>query len=292
MGKTQGVLLVLLAAFCFGTMPVLAHGAYAENVNVPTLLFQRFGIASILIWIAILVRREPLPKGKPLGLLVLMGSVVYFGQAFTLFEALRFLPAGLASILAFLYPVIVSIAAHFFMDDRLGRQRIFALAVAVLGMGLSIGPIGQGNGVGVFLALLSAVGAAAYILMGAKAPEDVSPLATNGVVLGSATLSFLVFGLAQGFSLTDVSEVEWAIGLSMASLIGIASLLKGLKAIGPVNASILLALEPITATVLGHTLLNQVLDPLQIAGGILIIGAVIMLVLAKGKTKAEQEVAI
>lgn len=273
-------------------MPVLAHGAYAENVNVPTLLFQRFGIASILIWIAILVRREPLPKGKPLGLLVLMGSVVYFGQAFTLFEALRFLPAGLASILAFLYPVIVSIAAHFFMDDRLGRQRIFALAVAVLGMGLSIGPIGQGNGVGVFLALLSAVGAAAYILMGAKAPEDVSPLATNGVVLGSATLSFLVFGLAQGFSLTDVSEVEWAIGLSMASLIGIASLLKGLKAIGPVNASILLALEPITATVLGHTLLNQVLDPLQIAGGILIIGAVIMLVLAKGKTKAEQEVAI
>jgi drug/metabolite transporter (DMT)-like permease len=98
----------------------------------------------------------------------------------------------------------------------------------------------------------------------------------------------LTLALVHGFSPVDTLALEWGTALSMASLIAIACLLRGLKDIGAVNASILLAVEPITAGVLGHFVLDQSLDVLQIAGGVLIILGVIILIRSKAAEKGAE----
>ena len=54
---------------------------------------------------------------------------------------------------------------------------------------------------------------------------------------------------------------------------------KGLERISPTEAGIAAALEPITAAVVSFFVLHVVLTPFQYLGGLLIIGAVAMIVL-------------
>lgn len=280
MGKWLGVGLVLTSAVCFGMMPIFAHPAYADGADVPTLMFQRFGIASVLFWIVILLKKEPLPTGKSMRLLALMG-LVYFGQAFAFFEALRFLPAGLTSLLAFLYPVFVTVGAHFLFKEHIGLRTLGALTVALVGMALSLGPIGHASVPGIYLAILAAIGMSVYMLLGAKALEGTSPLASTAVVTGAAAIGALCMALFNGFTPVRFIELEWGLALSLASFCGIATVLMGIRMIGSVSTSVIGVIEPITTAVLASVFLGQMLHGLQIAGGVLIVAGVVLLVLVK-----------
>ena len=95
--RAGGVALVALSGAAFGALGLFARAAYAHGVDVPTLLFLRFGLAGALLWAVVLARREPLPRGRSLGLLVALGAVGYASEAGVYFEALKHAPAGLVS---------------------------------------------------------------------------------------------------------------------------------------------------------------------------------------------------
>ena len=76
-----GVLLVLLSAASYGTMPVLAHIAYDSGADTQTFLAWRFVLAAAVIWPIVLLRRRRLPHGRLLAKVFVLGGVVYVGQA-------------------------------------------------------------------------------------------------------------------------------------------------------------------------------------------------------------------
>ena len=106
MQHLSGVFLILVSGISFGAAAIFARFAYGAGTNPITLLFLRFGIASICMIFMMLIRRLPLPRGQILFGLVLMGALGYVGQSFCYFTALTLISAGLVALLLYLYPAI------------------------------------------------------------------------------------------------------------------------------------------------------------------------------------------
>ena len=77
-----GMAYIALSATAFGVMPFFANLAYRSGVTPTSLLFLRFGIAAVLMWALLLYKHNPLPRGKTLLGLMLMGGGVTRGSHF------------------------------------------------------------------------------------------------------------------------------------------------------------------------------------------------------------------
>ena len=106
-----GVFFILISGISFGAAAIFARFAYEAGTNPITLLFLRFGIASICMILMMLIRHLPLPRGQILFGLVLMGALGYVGQSFCYFTALTLVSAGLVALLLYLYPAILTLLA-------------------------------------------------------------------------------------------------------------------------------------------------------------------------------------
>src|SRR5438067_704058 len=89
----RGILLVLVSASAFGTLPIFAKLAYGEGVNLKTLLALRFVIAAAIMWVLRAYERRRAESawtvaGKvQVWPLIAMGAVGYVGQSFSYFTA-------------------------------------------------------------------------------------------------------------------------------------------------------------------------------------------------------------
>ncbi len=91
----KGELLVFLSAMGFATMGVLGKMAYSYGLNTTTLLFLRFFIAAIILFLVSHILKRPLKLNAKDG-------IIAFGFGLKLGFGL-FPPAILASLLASLF---------------------------------------------------------------------------------------------------------------------------------------------------------------------------------------------
>src|SRR4030065_1855524 len=80
-----GVFLILISGSSFGTLAIFARLAYEDGVTPITLLFLRFGIASLCMLLVMSVKGTPLPRGWILLGLAFMGGIGYVGQGLSYF---------------------------------------------------------------------------------------------------------------------------------------------------------------------------------------------------------------
>lgn len=277
MRNRLGIGLVLTSAAAFGTMGVIARHATAAGLTVSALMLLRFAIASAILWIVVAARGQELPRGKPLLTLILMGGVLYFGQSFTYFSALNRIPVAMTSLLLYLYPPIVLVVSVLFLREPMSRIKYIGLFLALIGTALTIGPLGNGNPVGIALGMASAVFYATYILVGSKALVHVGALAATTVIMTSCGVAYGIFGIIDRAAPPSTTGLLWAALLALVSLVAIGTFLAGLEKIGPVNASTLSALEPVVTATMGALFLSESLLPIQLLGGALILGTVVLL---------------
>jgi uncharacterized membrane protein len=135
-------------------MAVLAPVAYRAGTNPITLLFMRFAIAGSIMAVVMSARGVVFPRGKLLLSLVLMGGLVYVTQTLVYFTALTMASPSLVALLLYLYPALVATLAVVLLKEPITRPKLIALALALIGMVLTIGPEGRGGSLGVILALL------------------------------------------------------------------------------------------------------------------------------------------
>lgn len=124
MEKTKlGAVLVVISAIGFGTMAIFAKIAYAQEIPFFTILAGRFTIACLIIWAIILLFRQPVAV-SPAGLMqIAVLSLLGYGGASTFFfQAVKLLPASLASMLLYVYPVLVAAAEQLIYRQKPGRK--------------------------------------------------------------------------------------------------------------------------------------------------------------------------
>lgn len=282
--ERQGLLLCVLAAVGFGSMGVLAKLAYAAGANVMTLLSVRFTIGAVLLW-AIAAHRGVARisnRRAALGALAL-GLLVYSAESGLYATALTHIDASLAELLMFSYPAIVVMAAIALRREPASQRRIGAVAIASTGVVLVLlgGSTGAIDPVGVGLALGAALLYAGYVLSADALGGRLHPLTFAALICTGAAISFSVAGGASGsLQLAGLAgeALLWIGVIGVASTaIGMSAFVAGVERLGASRASILSAFDPLVAVIAGAAVFSERLGPIQIAGGLLVVGAVIVL---------------
>jgi drug/metabolite transporter (DMT)-like permease len=282
-----GTACVVASAVAFGAMAILARIAFASGVDTPTLLALRFAIAALVMLAIAAGRRIALPSGRALAVVMLLGAVGYGGQAFSFFTALTLAPAGVVALLLYLHPALVALLAAVLLRERLTAVKLVALASALAGTVLTIAPAlasdGMPDGSGIVLGISFAVAAAVfyslYIIVGAWIGRRVAAFPVSTVVITSAAALFIVVSLLRGPRWPQTSA-GWLAVAAIALLSTVAAVtlyFAGLRRIGPTRASTLSTIEPLVTVTLAAIVLGEGIAPVQMAGGALILAAVLLL---------------
>jgi drug/metabolite transporter (DMT)-like permease len=278
MDRLVGIVLVVVSAATFGTLAISGRYAYADGMDTLTILFLRFSLAAILMLALLFVRREGLPRGSVLFRLIGMGALGYVGQTFAYLTALKYASAGLVALLLYLYPIFVALLAAQVLREPITEVKRLALGLALVGTALTVGPM-SGQLIGILLAVTGAVIYSIYIIVGTDVMKHVSAVQSSAVIFAAAALSAGLLMMVNGPHLPATGEGWVAIGsiVVIATLIPVAAFLVGLKRIGPTNAAMLSTLEPVVTVLLAYWWLNEMLTPVALIGGGLILIAVLLL---------------
>ncbi len=274
----RGVLLILISAACFGALPIFTRLAYQARADAPIILLLRYSLAAVIMIAITLARRAPLPRGRLLLGLILMGAVGYVGQSLTYFTALAMASASLVALLLYLYPAIVTVLSALFFKEPLTRWKIGALLLALVGTALTVGPTGTARVTGILLALAAAVIYSIYILVGSRIMPTTNAISASTTVTTAAGVVYIGI-VAVRSPLFPQTLLGWGAVVALvlvSTVIGIVTFFAGLERIGPTRASTLSTFEPVISVTLAILVLGETISALQVLGGILILLAVIV----------------
>ena len=293
----RGALLCLLSAACFGTLGIFGKLASDAGANIASTLLLRFGLAAAAFWLVLrvtggLAGLRRLPRRVVLIGLGL-GAAGYSLQSTLFFAAIERADVSLVSLLLYTYPAFVTVAALMLGRAAPSLRTIVALAVASAGLALVLLAAGTGafDLAGALLALAASVTYTTYILISDRIVGAVDPLVLSALVLAGATASFAVAGLATG-SLDLALSAEawlWLVLIALVStVVAVSAFFAGLRRVGPSEASILSTFEPVVTVALAFVVLGERLTPAQLAGGALVLGAVVLLQLPARRSRARR----
>ena len=299
-----GIGLVVVSAAGYGSGSVLAAPIYATGIDWLTLVGWRFLIGATLGWLWVLSsaeRRASLARmsRRQLGVSLALGAL-FTGNAGTYYAGLESVPAALAGVLVYTYPVIVAVLSLWFATRLPGRRPWVALALAVAGSVLALGGIDVRSAPpvsGLLLVWASAVIYSVWIILSARlsgerrdrlatdAPEAAettgNAAVTTAVMMSATAAVYAVAGLLVGRPLdpgrvpADAWPLLAAIGF-VASFLAIQTFYAGARRIGAAKGALISTVEPLIIVVLAWLFLGQTLAPIQLAGAALILIAVIV----------------
>ncbi len=277
--RLAGSICIVASAAGFGTMPIFGKLAYAEGVDLPSLLFLRFALAGGLLAVVMQMRALPWPRGSNLLLLIAMGGLGYVGQSFCYFAALQHASAGLTALLLYLYPAIVTVLSALLARRRLSLPRMLAVATALLGTGLAVGGSLDGSVLGILLGVGAALIYSLYILVGERVTPVTGAMPSATVIMLSAAMVYGLIVFWQGPAF-PYSSTAWAAvgGIALFStVVAIIAFFAGMARLGAADAATLSTLEPVVTVVLAALFLGEAVGGWQLAGGAIILAAVIVL---------------
>ena len=287
----RGYASIILSAVIFGCMPLMAKHLYADGVNSMTLVALRNLISVPFLLCIALARREPFPKrmadAMPVFFIGILGCAV---TPFLLFSSYLYMDSGAATVLHFVYPVIVLLLEILFARSGVRREGLIAMALCVGGIALFYNPAQGMNPTGSALALVSGVAYAGYIfLLGRFGRRGMGGFAF--AFLATLAAAVAVFGvcLAGGMLSLPRTVFGWLLCILFAVVVNVGAVMlfqAGTFIIGGRDAAILSTFEPITSLIVGYLAFSESITPLSILGSVLVIAASVIIA-ATGNEKTE-----
>lgn len=277
--RLVGALYVSLSAAAFGAMAIFARYAYSSGADVVAVLFLRFLLAGVLMVAVMLLGRRRWPRGRNLVVLSLMGGLGYVSQSFSFFTALNHASAGLVALLLYLYPILVTVLGALVWRRSLSRGRVLAVLAALAGTALTLGGGVTGAPLGIALGLAAALIYSIYILAGSQVLGREDPIAAATVVMLSAAVVFGLIAVLTAPAMPSDGAGWAAVGAIalVSTAIAMVGFFAGMRRLGAADAATLSTLEPVVTFALAAIFLGEPLHANQLAGGAVILGAVIWL---------------
>jgi drug/metabolite transporter (DMT)-like permease len=270
----KGLVFIAVSAVAFGAMAIFARFAYAGGADVLGVLVARFTVAGSVLALVMLATRRPWPRGRALAVAIGMGGVGYVGQAVCYFTALNHASAGLVALLLYAYPTLVCILGAIFLGDRLTARTVALLAASFAGIALTLGG-GHGTPLGFALGLAAALVYSVYIVVGARELKGTDALASTTVICLSAAATLAIASLwrAPQFPAAPAGWIPVVLIALVSTVLAIIAFFAGLKRVGAATASIVSTLEPVVTVALAWMVLGESLAPMQVVGGVLVLGS-------------------
>lgn len=278
-------MLVVISAVSFGFMPVFARLAYGEGVGVLELLLVRFALAFLVIGVLLRLTGRNLSASKnQLLFLSALGGIGYFLQATLYFNSLLYIPVPAVALILYTYPVFVTVGSLALGFEKASASLALSLILALAGLYLVVTPIHGFVLIGFLMALGAAITYTVYILVSTRVLKKLGGEVASFWVMGSAALSFTVYGLFKGgvHMAWGYGAWVWLILISVVSTaVAATTFFQGLKLVGPSTSSILSLIEPITSVIAASILFDEFLSVYQLIGGLLVLLAASIVALFK-----------
>ncbi len=282
--RRDWLLLALLSVLWGGSF--FFAGVAVRELPPLTIVFARVALAAILLAPVMWVRGVRFPSGIagwwPFMVMAVLNNVIPFSLIVT---GQTMIASGLASVLNATTPLFTVLVMAAFAEEALNLRRVAGAIVGLFGVVMLRGQPLQNapaQTMGILLCLGAALSYGFAGLWGRRRLSGIPPLtsATCQLVCSSAVM----LALAATF--------EWRQGLPMPgaatwwSLLGFAALSTALAYIvffqilirsGATNVMLVTLLIPVTAILLGHFVLGEALKDREIAGALVIGGALILM---------------
>jgi drug/metabolite transporter (DMT)-like permease len=264
-------------------MAIFGKLAYDAGVEVGDLLLIRFALAAALL-LAVASATGALRGLSRRAVLtgLAMGAVGYAAQSGLFFGALERMDASLLALILYVYPALVLAGAVALGRERATGRRIAALVVALAGVALVLAGAASGgvDALGAAMGFGAALVYTVYILVGDRVGVGIPLVALVALVCVGATCTFAVATVVRGGMELGFAADGWAAiaGIVLVSTVGaILTFFAGLARVGPSAASILSTLEPVVTVALAAAAFGESLSALQLAGGALVLSAVVVM---------------
>ena len=285
--STRGLLLIVLAAVLWGTVGVAIKALYGlADTNPLSIGFFRLAIAVPALfwacWLTLGVRMFRV-AWRDLALMLLLGAMMALYQV-CYFGAIAQVGVGIAVLITLcIAPVLVALLSLWLFREKLTPKLILALTFALIGTALFVDfqphAGAQGNAViGVLLALGSAFGYAVITLCSRTLARRYHPLQSLSIGFGTGAMILLPFAIANG--VVNYPIVGWVLLLYLGlvpTVLAYVLFLSGMRYTTATVASITTLLEPMTSTLLAWLFFKEQLTLLGLLGGILLLGAIVLL---------------
>ena len=273
-----------LVILVFGIIGVSTGSIFARLADAPVLVTAayRVGLASlILVPLAAWKARDELRSlsFRDIRLAILSGFFLALHFA-TWISSLDYTAIANSVVLVNTIPLWVGLFTPLIAKDRLARATLISIIVSV-GGGVIIGFGDFATGgralLGDLLAVIGAICAAIYLLIGRNLRRQLSLISYVALCYGSAALFLWLVVLVLKLPLTGYSTQTvtafWAMAL-ISQIIGHTSYNWALKWLSAGFVAVALLGEPIGATIMAYIIFDEGLTWMKFIGGLLILSAI------------------
>lgn len=289
---SPALLFALISAAAFALSGSFAKSLFESGWSPGAAVAVRIGGAAVVLLVPVVVTlvrhwtsvKRSLPRVALYGIVPIALCQLFY------FNAVQHLSVGVALLLEYLSPVLLVLLAW---ARTRTSPRLLTIAGAVFAMGglvlvLDLGGAQKISTEGILWGLAAAVCSAAFFLMSARENDNVPPvlMAGGGMAVGAA----LIFGLGMAgvmpltFSTADAvfagAQVSWLVPiLGLVLVTTVFAYIAGIiatRGLGSKIASFVALFEVLFAVVWAWLLLGELPRPVQLLGGALIVGGVVL----------------
>ncbi len=293
MNRIKGILYAAVSSSTFGLAPFFSLTLLLAGFSAFEVLSYRWGVATIALTLFGWCSGCSFRLEKKDFLVVLLLSLLRAVTSFSLLIAYQNIATGVASTIHFMYPLAVSLVMMYFFQEKKSLWVMFAVFMSLLGAALlSSGELEAKNGdtiVGLVAACVSVFSYAGYIV-GVRMTRAVRINSTvlTCYVIGLGTVLYFIGALTTSGLRLVADGYTWLIILGLAlpaTAISNITLVRAIKYAGPTLTSILGAMEPLTAVVIGVFVFKELFTLNSAIGIILILLAVSVVIFRKQKNE-------
>jgi drug/metabolite transporter (DMT)-like permease len=267
-----------------GVVSVSFAAIFIRLAEAPPLIIgsYRLLMASLILWpLTLKYSRNELRDLtlRDLGLTLVSG--VFLGLHFGLWiSSLSYTSVATSVILATSSPLFVAIASYVILKEKITREIITGIVVCFVGVAfICYGNwgIGTDSFIGGILALLGALAASGYMLIGRKLRQRMGLLVYSAIICSSAGILLLIASLVSGYSLSGYTGFTYLMIILLTvipQLLGHLSLNWSLRFVSATLVTIAVLGEPVGANIWAFVILGEKPQLFEIIGSVFILAGI------------------
>jgi drug/metabolite transporter (DMT)-like permease len=297
----RGYLLAAGAAVLWGFSGVVTKFLLNRQMEPDELLIFRTSLAALILfsWLGLSSRRLLSVSPRDLPYFALLGAVGLVANQGFYYLSLTLVSVGYALLIQYLAPVFLMVYGVLTKTERMTGGKIIAACTAIGGCMLMV--LGQQGGVarvslvGTLCALGSALGFSFYTIYGKRGLARHDSRTMMAYAFLFAGLLWIIIRPLWTLPWGDYNIKTLAFFLylaAVATVIPFGLFLASLRYLEPSRSSLTSMLEPVVATVVAWLWLKEEMEPLQVLGGVAVVGGILLLQFENmylGKSRAGRE---
>lgn len=300
----RGYLIALLSAAILSTTGILIR-YLTLNFHLPALIlaFWRDVIMAITLVVILGLFKPALLhlSKKFIPFVLIYGFVVaVFNSMWTLSVAIN--GAAVATVMVYCSAAFTALLGWWLLKEKLGVWKLIAVALSLVGCLLVSDALQasawQANFLGIFTGILAGLFYAIYSLFGRSASQKgMNTWTTLLYSFGVASVFLLVFNLlpldipgaagqVSNLLWQDLGLLGWLLLFFLSAgptLLGFGTYNLSLNYLPSSVANLIATSEPVFTTITAFFVFGEILKPIQMVGGLLLVGGVVLIRLTEGR---------